>query len=181
MVNMCKYFDCREKGFIEKNDFVLDPLNVRSSLFPDIEFEALDIDQDGRLTQNDFALQMADYKKQVFRAIENNDDEWLKNNYSVQITAKWCKEHFALPELSTVMRPLTVPIYIFQGEDDANIPISDLAKIRGDFKKWGKSNLHIFTFPKHDHDLNYLQYVFTGAVPNGLQYVFHTAHSLCRS
>lgn len=24
MVNMCKYFDCREKGFIEKVDFVLD-------------------------------------------------------------------------------------------------------------------------------------------------------------
>ena len=150
------------KGFIEKTDFVLDKLDVRSSLFPDVEFEDLDIDKDGKLTQNDFALQMEDYKKQVFQAIEDNDDEWLRNNYSVQITAKWCKEHFALPDIATIMRSLNVPIYIFQGEDDANIPISDLDKIRGDFKKWGKSNLHIFTFPKHDHDLNYLQYVFTG-------------------
>ena len=180
MVNMCKYFDCREKGFIEKTDFALDKLDVRSSLFPDVEFEDLDIDKDGKLTQNDFALQMADYKKQVFQAIEDNDDEWLRNNYSVQITAKWCKEHFALPDIATVMRSLNVPIYIFQGEDDANIPISDLDKIRGDFKKWGKSNLHIFTFPKHDHDLNYLQYIFTDTIPKGLQSVFDTAHSFCK-
>ena len=181
MVNMCKYFDCREKGFIEKSDFIHDKLNVRSSLFQDVEFEDLDIDKDGKLTQNDFALQIADYKKQVFQAIEDNDDEWLRNNYSVQITSKWCKEHFALPNISTIMCSLTVPIYIFQGEDDANIPISDIDKIRNDFKKRGKSNLHIFTFPGHDHDLNYLQYIFTGTIPNGLQSVFDIAHSFCES
>ena len=168
------------KGFIEKTDFVLDKLDVRSSLFPDVEFEDLDIDKDGKLTQNDFALQMADYKKQVFQAIEDNDDEWLKNNYSVQITAKWCKEHFALPNMAETMRSLNVPIYIFQGEDDANIPISDLDKIRDDFKKWGKSNLHIFTFPKHDHDLNYLQYIFNGTIPEGLQRVFDIARLFCK-
>lgn len=62
--------------------------------FQNVEFEDLDIDKGRKLTQNDFALQMADYKKQVFQAIENNDDEWLRNNYWVQITSKWCKEHF---------------------------------------------------------------------------------------
>ena len=72
-------------------------------------------------------------------------------------------------------------LYIFQGEDDANIPISDLDKIREDFKKWGKSNLHIFTFPKHDHDLNYLQYIFTGVIPDGLQCVFDIAYLFCKS
>ena len=48
MVNMCKYFDCREKGFIEKEDFVRDKYNVRPTLFQDIPFEALDIDGDGK-------------------------------------------------------------------------------------------------------------------------------------
>ncbi len=86
MVNMCKYFDCREKGFIEKTDFNRDKLNVRPTLFPNIEFEDLDIDKDGKLTQKDFSLQMEDYRRQVFQAIENNDDEWLRNNYPVQIT-----------------------------------------------------------------------------------------------
>ena len=177
MVNMCKYFDCREKGFIEKSDFIRDKQKVRPALFPNIEFEDLDMDKDGKLTQNDFAIQMKDYRRQVFQAIENSDDEWLRNNYPVQITSKWCKEHFALPAVSSALCSLTIPIYIFQGEDDANIPLSDIDKIRNDFKKKGKSNLHIFTFPGHDHDLNYLQYIFSGTIPDGLNKVFDTARS----
>lgn len=175
MVNMCKYFDCSEKGFIEKEDFILDKYNVRPSLFQDTEFEDLDADRDGKITQNDFALQLADYKNKVFQSIEKNDDEWLRKNYSVQITSKWCKEHFDLPDVSNVVCSLTVPIYIFQGEDDANIPISDIDKIRSDFDKTGKKNLHIFIFPGHDHDLNYLQYVFNEIISDGLRCVFDTA------
>lgn len=177
MVNMCKYFDCREKGFIEKSDFIYDKLNVRPTLFQNIEFEDLDIDKDGKLTQNDFSLLMEDYRKQVFQAIENNDDEWLRENYSVQITSKWCKEHFSLPNIASILCSLTIPIYIFQGEDDANIPISDIDKIRNDFEKKNKSNLCIFTFPKHDHDLNYLQFIFSGIVSEGLSKVFDIAQS----
>ena len=121
---------------------------------------------------------MSDYKKQVFQAIEDNDDEWLRNHYPVQITSKWCKEHFALPDVSSAVCSLTVPIYIFQGEDDANIPISDIEKMRKDFDKTGRDNLHIFTFPQHDHDLNFLQYIFAGTVSEGLQCVFDKAQLL---
>lgn len=138
MVNMCKYFACTEKGFIEKEDFIADKCNIYSVLFPNTKFEDLDIDQDGRITQNDFALRLSEYKAQVFEAIENNDDKWLRENYVVPITSKWCKEHFALPNVSDVMYKLSMPIYIFHGEEDANIPISDVEKIRVDFEKIGK-------------------------------------------
>lgn len=177
MVNMCKYFGCTEKGFIEKEDFITDRYNVRPSLFPDMEFDDLDIDKDGKITKKDFAIQLADYKNKVFQAIEDNDDEWLRENYAVQITSKWCKEHFALSDISAVICSLTIPIYIFQGEEDANIPFSDIDKIREDFNKTGRENLHIFTFPKHDHDLNYLQYVFNGTISDGLRCVFNVAES----
>lgn len=178
MVNMCKYFGCTGKGFIEKEDFISDKHNIRSSIFPDTKFEDLDIDGDGKITQNDFALQLSEYKAKVFQAIEDNNDEWLRENYSVHITSKWCKEHFALPDVSSVMRSLSVPIYIFQGEDDANIPKSDIDKIRVDFDNADKKNLHIFTFPKHDHDLNYLQYIFKGTISDGLLCVFNIAQTL---
>lgn len=52
MVNMCKYFDCTKKGFVEKSGFIRDQYHVRSSLFQNIEFEALDIDKDGILAQH---------------------------------------------------------------------------------------------------------------------------------
>ena len=175
MVNMCRYFDCAEKGFIEKEDFVVDKNKVRPILFPDTEFEDFDIDQDGKITQNDFALQLLEYKTQVFEAIESDDDEWLRENYSVMVTSKWCKEHFALPNISEVMSELSIPIYIFQGEDDANIPTSDIEKIRTDFAEMEKENLQILTFPNHDHDLNYLQYPLYGIISEGLSCVFDMA------
>lgn len=118
---------------------------------------------------------MTDYRKQVFNAIDNDDDEWLKKNHSVQITSKWCKEHFALPDISNVVCSLNVPIYIFQGEDDANIPVSDLDKMRNDFNNTGKTNLHISIFPHHDHDLNYLEYILDGTISERLKSVFDTA------
>lgn len=98
-------------------------------------------------------------------------------NPPFSITSKWCKEHFALPSVSSILCSLTIPIYIFQGEDDANIPLSDIEKIRNDFKRKDKSNLHIFTFPNHDHDLNYLQYIFSGTISDGIKKVFDIAQS----
>lgn len=178
MVNMCKYFDCAEKGYIEKEDFEADKYQVRPALFPDTIFEDLDLDKDGKITQNDFALQLAEYKENVFRAIEEDDNEWLRENYSVLLTSKWFKEHFALPKVSTVLCSIDIPIYIFQGEEDANIPMEDIAKIQADFETMGKRNLQVFTFPKHDHDLNYLHFPLAGVVSEGLLCVFNTAKGL---
>ena len=67
---------------------------------------------------------------------------------------------------------------IFQ---DDLIKLSKVRMFYKDFKKWRKSNLHIFVFPKHDHDLNYLQYILTGNIPHGLQSVFDIAHSFCKT
>ena len=47
MVNMCKYFGCSQKGYIDKSDFVLDKYHVRRSLFPDVKFVDLDLDRLG--------------------------------------------------------------------------------------------------------------------------------------
>lgn len=178
MVNMRKWFDYSNKGYIDKSDFELDKYQVRPAIFPDTSFEDLDMDKDGKITKQDFELQLKTYKAEVFNAIENDNDDWLRNNFSVSITSKWCKEHFALPNVSAVMCSLSMPIYIFQGEDDANIPFSDITKIRSDFEQAGKDNLNIFTFPNHDHDLNYLQFPFYGKVSEGLMCVFDVAKSI---
>jgi len=79
------------------------------------------------------------------------------------------------------MCSLSVPIFIFQGEDDVNIPISDIDKIRADFDKAGNKNLRVFTFPNHSHDLNYLQYIFDGKISDGLICLFNTAKRFNKS
>ena len=145
MVNMCKYFGCADKEYIDRADFIRDKYNVRPYLFENVTFDDLDLDKDGKLTRNDFALQMAVYRHNIYHAIEQDDDGWLRKNYVIPITAKWCKAHFALPPVSKILCSLTVPIWIFQGCDDANIPASDVLKIQRDFCKTGQNNLHIRT------------------------------------
>lgn len=175
MVNMCKYFGCADKGYIDRADYVRDKYNVRPYLFENVTFDDLDLDKDGKLTRNDFALQMAEYRHNIYHAIEHNDDEWLRKNYVIPITAKWCKSHFALPPVSKILCSLAIPVWIFQGSDDANIPASDVLKIQSDFCKTGQNNLHIQIFPGHDHDLNYMEYPLYGRISEGLLALFDTA------
>ena len=178
MVNMCKWFDYDHKGFITKEDFENDKYQVRPEVFPGITFEDLDLDKNGILTQNDFALSLAEYKSNLFNAIENNDNKWLKNNYEIRITSKWCKEHFSLPPVAEAISSLSMPIHIFQGKSDANIPFSDIKKLEHDFQNRKKENLFIHSFENHDHDLNYLQFPFYGTISEGLESVFNTADKL---
>lgn len=178
MVNMCRYFGCPQKGVLERDDFLADVFHVRSALFPDTAFEDLDADGDGRITQADFAIRLADYKRKVFQAIEAGDDQWLKENYPVRATSCWFRQHFALPDIAAALCTVTAPVYIFRGDDDANIPADDIDKLRKAASAAGRDNLHILTFPGHDHDLNYLQYIVNGTIPDGLQRVFDIAQAL---
>lgn len=96
----------------------------------------------------------------------------------MRITSRWCKGHFSLPPVSDALCSLSMPIYIFQGSEDANIPSSDIEKIRQDFENKKKSNLNIYVFQNHDHDLNYLQFPIYGLISEGLQKVFDVAKDI---
>lgn len=178
MVNMRKWFDYDKKGYITKKDFNLDKFNIRKIILKDIEFEDLDINKDGILTSDDYRIMLKDYKDQLLYAIENEDDIWLKENYEVYLTSKWFKEHFSLPPISEILKYINIPIYIFQGKEDANIPIRGIEKIKKDFLEYGKKNLKTYVFDGHDHDLNYLLYPMQGIISGGLKKVFNVAEEL---
>lgn len=178
MVNMLKWFDYNGEGFITRSNFQLDKYNVRPYYFPETCFEDLDLDGDGVITQKDFEILLSDYRSQVFAAINSNDDEWLWNNYDLPLTSKWFKGHFALPRVAEALNSLDMPIHIFQGEGDENIPFSDIDKIRNDFRTKGKNNLRIHTFANHDHNLNYLHFPLYGQLSEGLSSVFEIADNI---
>jgi hypothetical protein len=69
-------------------------------------------------------------------------------------------------------------IWIFQGCDDANIPASDIIKIQSNYCRTGQDKLHILTFPRHDHDLNYMEYPLYGKISKGLRALFNTAQNI---
>lgn len=103
---------------------------------------------------------------------KNNDQIW--NNY-FRVTGKWMKAHFALEANKTRLLRIDIPIYIFQGIDDANAPVEGVFEIKKKFSEAGKTNLHCYTFEGHDHDLNYTAWPYRQIIPEGLNKLFNTA------
>lgn len=178
LIQYRRVFDYDKKGYITKIDFEEDRNEVKPTYFPNITFEQLDIDGDGKITELDFALKSKKHLNEMMNAIDCNDDGWLKSNRGVQLSSAWFKEHFSLDPNKKVLPRLDIPIHIFTGEYDALTPIAFTTGIRNQFDKLGKTNLTTHVFKNHDHDLNYLLYIVKGELSEGLQSIFNTINEI---
>lgn len=176
LVFYCQYFDLDGDGVITREEFERDPQGVGKAL--GVSFEELDMNGDGRLTLEDFTLKNAQSHRDILRAIEAWDDQWLRENYPVPLTAKWFHEHRRLPPNRETLPRLELPIHIFQGALDANTPVEDACHIREVFARQGKTNLTVHLYPDAGHNLNYEQWLYGGGLPQELQDLFDVCQSL---
>ena len=160
-------FDRDGDGSVSPSEFDADPNGLLSRL-GDPKFSDLDRNADEMLTAEDFRLLLAPYLASVFDAIERDDDAWLKENYGVQLTSNWFKAHAKLPTNYEMIPQLERPVYVFQGEDDANVPVQRVLDLASHMQELGKMNFHVQVFAGHDHDLNYLLYPLQQVVSEGL-------------
>jgi len=109
--------------------------------------------------------------------IDEGNDTWIWKNY-FRITSLWLKEHFKLEANKTRLLNIDIPIYIFQGVEDANASVDGAYDIQARFKNANKTNLKCFIFEGHNHDLNYLDWPFKQQISEGLNAIFNTSE-LC--
>lgn len=174
-----RLFDYDRKGYISKEDFETDRYGVRKAVFGDFDFKQIDTDKDGKLTAEDFAvfsnpISPRKHLEEMLKAIDNGDDEWLKNNHTIRLTSGWFKEHATLKPNKDVLPDLDIPIHIFSGEYDYMTPEFFTRDIEDTFEKLGKTNLNTHYFKNHDHDLNLVQCVINGVLSEGLRCLFDT-------
>ena len=60
------------------------------------------------------------------------------------------------------------------GRDDLNVPVDGLFDLE-ERLGMSKSNLKIFVFDKHNHDLNFQEWIATKTYSEGLQKLFETS------
>jgi pimeloyl-ACP methyl ester carboxylesterase len=145
--------------------------------FAGASFASIDVDGDGFIGGNDFYMQLKDYRDTLIEKIESGDGDWVWSNY-FRVSIEWLVEHFDLEPNKQRMLLLDLPIFIFHGEVDVNVPASSVRALKASFEKAGKSNLQTFLFDGHDHDLNFLQWL-TGDKPSpGIAKIFAVAESL---
>ncbi len=176
MINMRKFFDTNEDSVIQMSEYLGgDPRALRR--MEGASFESLDMNGDSTLTVEDFRIRLEPSLEAVMNAVDEDDDEWLWNNF-FRVGAAWIKEHRDIEPNRERILKLNLPVYIFHGEDDANCSVSGIWTLKKTAEAQGKDNIHIFTFPEHDHSLEFLTWVIAKQLPEGLQKVFETAEAL---
>ncbi|MCL3782502.1 hypothetical protein EMN47_19130 [Prolixibacteraceae bacterium JC049] len=180
MIMIRSIFDTDGDNAISKEEYEREGSSLsqyRKSLFPNMKFEAIDVVKDGVLDVKDIKKMRSAYEKLLMGKMSACDGTWIWNNY-VRITVGWLHEHFALePNKSRLLR-IDVPIYIFHGADDANVPASSVEDINRRFEVIGKTNLTINIFEKHNHDLNFQDWITKKEYSEGLKALFKTAKGI---
>lgn len=166
MVTYCLYFDADGDGRVSQAEYENDRYGVRPALGLDqVVFSELDADGDGQLTASDFAALLAPSRQALYDAIARSDDAWLTENYPVRLTSAWFHAHSHFTPNRDMLTELDLPIVIFQGQADANVPVQDTLDIQAQFAALGKDNLTVHLYPNADHDLNFASYLSTGVWP----------------
>ena len=173
MVTYCLYFDADGDGRVSQAEYENDRYGVRPALGLDqVVFSELDADGDGQLTASDFAALLAPSRQALYDAITHSDDAWLAKNYPVRLTSAWFHAHSHFTPNRDMLTELDLPIVIFQGQADANVPVQDTLDIQAQFTALGKDNLTVHLYPNTDHDLNFASYLSTGVWPQAWRDLF---------
>lgn len=149
-------------------------LAYKRYLFQNVDFESLDKDQDGFITTGDIGSMRKNLHEGLLKAIQDDDNVWIRNNY-MELTSNWFKTHFQLePNKSRLLR-LNLPIYIFHGTCDANVPVEGVYDIEERFRIMGKKNLTAYIFEGHNHDLNFEDWLVKKKWSEGMLKIFEMA------
>lgn len=174
--NYTLLFDSVGSKEITKEQYEADPKKIIDSVLGGAAFEDIDMDGNGILTVDDFAIMMTQIKDGLFEAVENGDDKWIKENMMEimpPLMTDWFKSHFELPKTEDIMTKVDIPIYIFQGTYDSNCPVQGTYDVKSRFEKLGKDNLTVNIYDGYDHDLNFSQLLY-GSGSQAFEDIFST-------
>jgi hypothetical protein len=176
MINYRKFFDTNNDGIIQRTEYAnADPRAI--ARVGGKKFEELDMNRDSVLTTEDFRLMLQPRLQAVLGAIERKDDEWIWNSF-FRIGSQWIDEHRALEPNKTRILKLELPVFLFHGVADANCPVEGVVDMGRKAQEMKKQNIHVFTFPAHDHSLEFIAWVVRQSMPDGLKTLFDQADKL---
>lgn len=174
MIMANSIFDKNEDKSIDREEYESEDPTIKSYrryLFQNSPFDTLDVAKDNVINAKDLRMMREPFHELLMTKITENDGDWIWNHY-VRVKIDWFKEHFALEPNKTRLLRVTIPIYVFHGKEDANVPVETVFDLEVRFKTCSKSNLKTFVFEKHNHDLNFQDWIKTKEYPEGLKKLF---------
>lgn len=143
-------------------------------IYQNMPFESLDIVENGVIDINDIEKMRMPFHEELMKRVTNNDWLWIRSNY-FNITPQWFKSHFELEPNKTRLLRLDIPIHIFHGTEDANVPVESIFDLKERFDICNKKNLSIHILEKHNHDLNFQNWLTRKEWSEGFSQLFSVA------
>ena len=137
-------FDRDGDNKISKEEYGADPNKVIKTILQNATFEQIDMNKDGYIDEQDFYIIMKDTREAIFRAIENKDNLWLRNNYGgglIPLNSEWFLEHFELKSNMELLPVLDLPIFIFHGTLDQSCDVYKIYELRDKITELNKDNI----------------------------------------
>ena len=176
MIYYRQCFDYDGDGHITRAEFEEDRYQMQS--YVGAAFDQLDVNLNGELDADDLRQIQAPFRGEMLSAVENRDDAWLKEHYAVQLTSGWFLAHREFQPNREMLAELTVPIHIFHGDQDLNVSVQGVYDIAAEFEKLGKTNLTTHIYEGAEHNLNVMNHLIGGEMPQGFIDLFRVAAEL---
>lgn len=149
----------------------------RVHLYQNTPFDSLDVVKDGFIDIRDIAKLREPLHDELMKRVTDNDWFWIRSNY-FNITPLWFKKHFELEPNKTRLLRVDIPIHVFHGTDDANVPVESVYDLRARFEACNKTNLTIHVLEKHNHDLNFEEWLIHKRWSEGFEQIFSVAKGI---
>lgn len=180
MVMVCSVFDKDGDHAISKEEYETEEKNAiryKAYLFQNMPFDSLDKVKNGFIDVHDIEEMRMPFHEELMKRVTNNDWMWIRTNY-FNITPQWFKSHFELEPNKTRLLRLNIPIHIFHGAEDANVPVESVYDLQVRFTVCNKENLIIHALEKHNHDLNFENWLTRKEWSEGFKQLFSVAKEI---
>ena len=173
-------FDNNKDKAISRDEYETEEGTIaqyKAYLFQNLLFDSLDVVKNGFIDINDIAQMRMPFHNELMKRVTNNDWLWIRSNY-FNITPQWFKSHFEQEANKTRLLRLNIPIHIFHGTEDANVPVESVYDLQERFEICNKRNLTIHVLEKHNHDLNFTEWLIHKKWSEGFRRLYSAAKSI---
>ncbi|MDR1153106.1 MAG: alpha/beta fold hydrolase [Bacteroidales bacterium] len=174
MIMVNSIFDKNGDKAVDREEYASEDPTIaryRNYLFQNMAFDSVNVVKDEVIDIKDIRTMREPFQELLMTKISGNEESWIWNNY-VRVTVNWFREHFTLEPNKTRLLKVDTPIYVFHGKEDANVPVESVYDLETRFKTCNKTNLKTFVFDRHNHDLNFQDWITTKKYSEGLQKLF---------
>ncbi len=173
--NVARSFDKNEDGKVTRQEFDAVPRQEPENAAASFTFDLLDRNRDGVVTPADVS---ADRQLEAIRrAVQERDEDFLWQNL-LNLSSAYLLEDWNRPPNHTVLMKLNIPLAIFHGQEDGSCRVEGVREAQQAFAKAHRDNLTVRIYPKANHDLNWVQVLQEGGVPDPFRDIFSTIEQM---